>query len=242
MGYGGYHPFPKRYGGSAGSDLEAVHRSLNTQRGTAYDANNNRTIVWLENMAYARAIVFDGWGVNRRFALQWDPRSTTVMLSRWEKIFAIPIVQISEWERRQRLWARWQAFGKLTNKQRLSDEMSAACGPFFLSMEYIGPSVAQVHVPNNTYPWGTVVAGIIWYSTVSHILVKLQKPAGAGEGQFYEAAGKVAGVLDPILPIYCTFDWYRTPSNGGTDVTDGPSGAGFYLDDPHNLDNEIFDV
>lgn len=240
MPYGGYHPFPKRYGGAASSDLETVHKSLNQQKGTAFDAQNSRTFVWLENMAYARGIVFDGWEVNRRMSCQWDPRKTTDMLSRWEKIFTIPITQDPPYVRRQRLTLRWQAFGKLGNATRLHDELLAACGAFFVGVEYISPAVANVHVPDNTYPWGTVVAGITWYSTVAHILVRMQKPAGATEGDFYAAAAKVAPTLDAIVPIWVTFDWYRA-SGTPIAVAGGPSGGGFFLDTPSNLDNQVFD-
>ncbi len=78
--------------------------------------------------------------------------------------------------------------------------------------------------------------------TVAHILVRIQKPAGATEAMFYEAAGKVAPALDPLVPAWVTFDWYRAPLSTPINVVGGPSAGGFYLDDEHNLDNNVFDV
>lgn len=239
--YGGFHPFPKRYGGAARSHLEVIHASLNAQRGTALDATNPATIVWLENMAIARAITFDGWGVNQRLALQWDPTRTTDMLERWETIFGLPFITVPAYTRRERLTRSWRAFGGLANTTRLTDELKAACGDFFVAVEYISPSVALVNVPDVSYPWGTVFPGRTWYSTVAHILVKMQKPVGATEGDFYEAAGKVGPILDPIIPIWSTFDYYRGPDSGAIDVPGGPSAGGFYLDTDHNLDGQVFD-
>ena len=74
-------------------------------------------------------------------------------------------------------------------------------------------------------------------------LVRLQKPDGFSEGEFYEQAGKVTSLLDDVLPAWCTFDWYRAPTGGpAVTVAGGPSAGGFYLDQDHNLDNHVFDI
>ena len=242
MGYGGYHPYPRRFGGGKPA-LEVCHTSLNERRGTGIDATDPNSNAWLEDMAIARAIVFDGWECNQRLANQWDPRRVTDMLSRWETVFAIsPDPAARDVERRAVLTDRWQRIGRPVNHGTLVAVLTAALGSFFVAVEYISKLNAIVHVPDNTYPWGTVVDGVRWSSTSAHVLVRLQKPTGASEADFYKAAGKVVQVLDPMLPAWDTVDWYRASSCGlPINVPGGPSAAGFYLDCPANLDNQVFD-
>lgn len=243
---GGYSPYPRRFGGS-GNDgnkplLQIIHESLNAQRGTAFDANNDETIVWLENMAIARAITFDGWGTNERLANQWDPDRMTDMLRRWEKILKIPVpADATESARRAEVKKRFESIGRLANHARLLDRLTTELGAVFVAVEYISIANAVILVPDSTYPFGAV-GGVPWYSTVAHILVRLTKPAGYTEGDFYEAAARVSTILDPIVPAWVSFDWYRAPEIGTPiNVTGGPSAAGFYLDE-RNLDNSVFDV
>lgn len=247
MGYGGYHPYPRRFGGNKHEGkplLEVVHTSLNAQRGAAFNTEDGTSIAAIESMAWARAITFDGWETNARLGHQWDAQRTTDMLPRWERIFKIsPPPDASERERRDELVLRWQRFGGVSNHARLVTALTEVIGDYFVAVEYISLANAVVHVPDNTYPWGTVVAGVPWYSTVAHILVRLQKPTGATEAQFYEAAGKVVTTLDPIVSAFVTFDWYRAPEGyAAINVAGGPSAGGFYLDAEHNLDNNVFDV
>lgn len=242
MPFGGYHPYPRRFAGGK-PQLQVIHESLNAQRGTAYDATNSETVVWVENMAIARAITFDGWGANARLANQRDPARMTDMLPRWERIFKIvPSPSASDAERRLAVQRRFERFGKTSNHARLTTVLSDELGDFFVAVEYISLANAVVNVASGSYPWGTPNPLVPWSSTTAHILVLLQKPAGASEGQFYEAAGKVALLLDPALPAWATFDWYRAPESTPIDISGGPSMAGFYLDDEHNLDNNVFDV
>lgn len=241
MGYGGYHPYPRRFGGGKPA-LEVIHEDLNAARGSAFDPVEG-TYVWLENMAFARAIYFDGWQTNQRLGHQWDPERTTDMLSRWERIFGIRRDPTkTEYERRVELTLRWQRFGSLASHSKLVSELEPRLGEYLYGVEYIDLANAIIHVPDGTYPWGTVADGAPWLSTVAHILVRLQKPAGATEGQFYEQAAKVIPTLDPLVPAWVTLDWYRAPADGAPITIGNVTAAGFYLDNPHNLDNSIFDV
>ncbi len=243
MGYGGYFPYPRRFGGGKPT-LHVVHESLNAARGSALDASNSSTIVWVENMAYARAITFDGFGINERLANQWDPDRMTAFLGRWEKIFGIvPPPNSTEKERREKVKLRFQRFiDACAFHSRLRARLVQELGNFFVAIEYIDVNNAIVHVPDDTYPWGTMVDGYPWYSTVAHILVLLQKPTGANESEFYTAAGKVPMACDGLIPAWCTLDWYRAPATSvPITVSGGPSQAGFYLDNEHNLDNSVFD-
>jgi hypothetical protein len=245
MGYGGYHPYPRRFGGNKydGKPLvEVLHESLNAQRGAAFDNDSATSISSAETEAWARALAYDGWETNERMSLQWDPRRVTDMLPRWEQIFKIrPLPGSSEVSRRAELSRRWARFGFTSHHAYMETELQSRLGDFFVGIEYTSPSVATVISPDASYPWGVQVDGVPWSSTVGHILVRLQKPAGASEAAFYEAAGKVFPTLDPILNAFVTFDWYRTPLVP-ISVVGGPSAAGFYLDEDPNLDNSVFDV
>lgn len=244
---GGYHPYPRHLGGGKHEGkplLQIVHESLNAQRGAAFDTESETSIAAVETMAWARAIVFDGWELNARLGHQWDARRTTDMLPRWERIFKIrPRPGTSPRQRRNELVLRWERFGGISNHARLTTAIEAVLGDYFVGIEYISLANASVRVPDGTYPWGSVIPGYAWGSTVAHILVLLQKPTGASEGQFYEAAGKVVTTLDPILNSFVTVDWYRAPDGyAAINVAGGPSAGGFYLDAEHNLDNNVFDV
>jgi hypothetical protein len=242
MGFGGYHPYPRRFGGGKPA-LQTFHESLNIQRGSALDASNPDTTAWLENLALMRAIVFDGWHTNQRLAHQWDPRRMTDMLTRWEKILKLrPAPTSTTKARRDAVLERFERFAGIANHAKLLKHLDDAVGEVFVGVEYISLSNAVVTVPDGTYPWGTANASYPWSSTVAHILVLLQKPAGYTEGQFYEAASKVGPIIDAISPAWVTFDWYRAPDSTPITVVGGPSQAGFYLDDEHNLDNNVFDV
>ncbi len=242
MSFGGYHPYPRRFGGGR-PRLQIIHDALNAARGTSLDGNQfTNTLVWIENHAYARAICFDGYGTNDRLAMQWDPERVTDMLSRWERIFKIiPSPSANAHDRRQVLKRRWRRFLHASaTHARLREVLSLELGDYFVAIEYIGISHAVIHVPDETYPWGTVVEGYPWTSNVARVLILLQKPSGARESDFYQAASKVGPAIDGILPSWVTFTWYRAGANCVHPVVDGPSMAGFCLDNPANLDNNIF--
>jgi uncharacterized protein YmfQ (DUF2313 family) len=244
MGYGGYHPFPKKFGGGR-PRLRLVHDALNAARGTALDASNSDTVVWVENMAYARAITFDGYGVNDRLGNQRDPDRMTSMLPRWEKILGIsPSPTATEKERRDVVKKRRQRFLDATAlHSRIQNVMRAELGDVFVQLEYISYANAVINVPDSTYPWGTVNVAAPWSTTTSVMLVLCQKPAGYTEGDYYEAIAKVHPALEQIMPAWMKWYAYRGPQTyPAVSVSGGPSRGGFYLDDPNQLDNCVFSV
>ena len=238
---GGKAPYPRRMGGGK-PRLVYLLDSLNAQRGTAYDVTENSPI-YVENMAFARAFA-ELWSMNQRLANQWIPSRMTTCLSRWEAILGItPGASDTDTVRRERISTIFSRTGAIANRATLEVALSAALGSVFLAIEYISYANAVIHVPDGTYPWGTVATDIPWSSTVSHILIKTQKPSGYSEGEFYAAVGVIEEIMDAYVPSWVTWDWYRAPAAGvAVTVTGGPSAAGFYLDDEHNLDNAVFDV
>ncbi len=238
MGFGGLHPYPRRFGGGK-SRLEVIHTSLNAQRGTALDTSNVDSIVWIEDLALARAIEA-AWSLNVRLGNQWDPLRVTDMLSRWEKAMRLVVLPgASKIERRAALAKQWQRFGALVNIGQMSAQLTDLLGDVFVSLDFIGYDVAVIHVPDGTYPWGTESVGAPWYSTTMHMLVRTQVPTGYSEQDYLGIAGKVFPLLDGIMPAWMTWSVYR-PGPISYAVTDGPTAGGFYLDTPHNLNWAVF--
>lgn len=241
MGFGGYHPYPRRFGGGR-TRLETIHESINASRGTAYSKDRS-SVVWVENMAIARALAA-AWSTNQRLANQTDPRRMTDMLGRWERILAIPVpASATEADRRAEVLARFERIGKASVHSRIYSECVRVLGSFFVAVEYIDIANANVVSPDASYPWGhQAPAPYVWYSTVAHILIKMTQPAGYTDADFWAKAAAITPVMDDLLPVEVTWDWYRCPRVGaGIEVVGGPSCAGWYLDEP-NLDILVFDV
>ncbi len=236
MGFGGFHPFPKRFGGST-RRLQRIVESLNSQRGTAYDTTQS-SYVYAENMAAGRAID-NAWSTNQRLGNQWQSARMTTLLPRWEKILQVyPLTSDTDTDRRVRVATKRARVGTMPTQGAMISELEAAVGDVFEAVEYIDVDDANIHVPDGTYPFGTVAAGSPWSSTVAHILIRTSKPAAYTEGQYYEAVAPIHPIMDAIAPAWVTFDWYRLEVGGL---------AGFYLDHPvaagdtPNLDNMVFD-
>jgi hypothetical protein len=240
--FGGFSPYPRRFGGGR-TRAKIIHESLVADRGTAYDAANRDTTAYVEDLAIARAISA-AWGTNERLAKLWDAeRMAASTISRWEKILALaPAATDDDATRRGRIAALFARFGDPAIRTQVVDALTDALGPAFYAVEYIDYSIATIHSPNPMYPWGTYLADAPWYSNVATILVRLQRTAAMTEADFYEAAALVGAILDPMLPSWANYLWYRSPSVGAAvAVSGGPSAAGFYLDEI-NLDNLVFDV
>lgn len=228
-GWGGLAPYPRRCGGAV-PRLRILLDSLNRSTGRAIDTSETG-YAFVKNMAIARLL--DGaWATNERLGNQSIPSKMTTTLGRWETILSIRTDETSTpTDRRNAVAERFYRFGSVFNRNYLVAELERRLADFFVAVEFIGDvSLAQIDTDEDT-----------WSSTLAHVLVLLQKPTGATEGDLYEAAAKVSDILDPLLPAWSYFDWYREPESGGIFVVDGPSEGGFFLDDNHNLDNNVFD-
>lgn len=239
MKLGGFSPFPAKLGGGT-PRVKLVLDTLNADRGTAYDATTRTTYVYAHNMAIARAISA-GWGTNERLARLWSPECCSMdVLERWEQMMALyPAPTDDDDTRRTRVDELMARFGQESVDAVILDLLTDKLGSVFVGIEHIDYVYAAIYVPDGTYPWGSVDSSgnRPWSSSIAHVLVRLQAPTGYTEGEFYAAAGQVIQLLEPRLPVWVTIDWYRP---GSTSATFGNvSAAGFYLDDVHNVDNEI---
>jgi uncharacterized protein YmfQ (DUF2313 family) len=235
--FGGANPFPRRFGGGE-TRLQQILTSLQADRGDAYSTDWD-SVVYAENMAIARA-VSAGWGTNERLGHLWVPsRTSPDVIERWEKMLVISPKQGQTWtERRAVVEERLTQHPEALRGYVL--ERMQTIGTAFVDVEYIPVGSARITVPDGTYPFGTTSTTQPWSSTVARILIRLQLPTGGTEGDFYDKAAEAMLLIDPFLPAWVEVDWYR-PGPVSSAVAGGPSAAGFYLDDEHNLDNEIFD-
>lgn len=231
---------PLRCGGQR-PVTEVILESLNTQFGTGYRTEDNQSIVYIRNLALAKAIA-SAWALNEAIANQGDPTKMTLFLSRQEKMRGLPVdPTLSDNQRRHRLLDLANRVGEDADYQFISDKLQSILGDVFGAIEFVDFAHANIHVPDGTYPWGTVAEGYPWYSTICHILVYTLVPTGWSEGQYRAALGPAKAFLDAVLPAWLTFTLYRTPELGTPISTPGgPSHAGFYLDNAHNLDFSIF--
>jgi hypothetical protein len=239
--YGSLRPYPRRYGGGT-PKAKTFLGAMNAARGTAYDTTTG-SAVYVENLAIARAIA-RAWETNERLGNLWDARRMgTDMVVRWERIYELTPTPSDTWtDRRNRIEVVQAAVGEASLTSRIATLLANALGPVFVAVEAIGVGVANIGVPDGTFPFGNVVPGYPWFSTVNHLLIRVTQPANYRADQFYAAVGQVFDILDPMLPAHLTFDWYRAPEVGApVSVPGGPSAAGFYLDE-RNLDESVFDA
>jgi hypothetical protein len=228
--------------GGGPSLVKTIMDSLATARGSAYTTDQD-TAVMVENLAFAREIAA-GYEANKRLANQFDPARMGESLARWTKILRIAVkAGMTDGQKRRIISALFGQTGEDSIRTYIVLALQDALGDVFEDVEYIPLASANITAtPSGIggFPFGTEVAGMPWSSTVCRVLVKLVKLTGMSEGEFLEEAGKVAPILDPVLPAWVTFDWYREPEVGTPiAIPDGPTGAGFYLNEP-NLDVLIF--
>lgn len=230
---------PERYGGPGDKRLERILQSLNRARGDSFDTSTSSN-VYYENLALARAICMI-WELNRQMASQWDPRRMTHMLPRWEKILGIvPNAEHTEVERRAVVLDKFQRWGESSDRQRIYDGLREILGATFYDVEYISYAAAVIHTPDGTYSFGTANTAYPWYSTVAHILIRLQVPSGYSNGDLQEKVAGIHPFMDSVCPAWVTWDWYVPPASPVA-VSGGPSAGGFFLDEDFNLNRQVFD-
>ena len=232
--FGGFSPFPLRFGGGAPL-LQRVFESIAAQRGSAYD-QTTQSAVGTENMAIARAITFDLYGSNERLANNMRPATMTAagLLPRWEAIFDEPPQPgDTEGVRRARIAAAWANVGLANTHQPVVDALTATLGPLFTgTILYQLPGTALSIWPGASNATATTP----WLSSIDFIAVQVQlapgfsSSAGVPNAAFWANVAAMVPTLDAMLSSWITFDWFLQ-SSAGTNV--------FLLDDPSNLDTEV---
>lgn len=242
MSYDEFDVFPLYFGGHD-ELLPALVTSISEGRGTGLTKERG-TNVFVENVAVA-AELYCCWETNKRLGNISNPLTCPEeFVPRWETICAIPRnPDLSMPARRLALSYKRLRHGRDPDIGYLTEVAQRTVGDAFVQFETIDQDIALIHVPDVSYPWGTVVPSMPWSSTSKHLLALVVKPANYTEAQFYDLMGALVAAIDPLLDSWSTFDWYRAPDTGvAVNVSGGPSQAGFYLDDEHNLNNNVFDV
>lgn len=243
MRFGGHGYFGLSSFGEPVSITQVIHESLNAQMGSGYNVEQT-SLIYLQNLAAAKLLA-GAWSLNRRLANQGNPLTLTTLLKKAERDeYKLPIdPDLTDTQRRQRIADIEARRGEVSDYQFVTDNVQALLGAAFGAIEFTDYAHATITVPDGSYPWGVVSPGAPWSNSQLHILLYTVKPAGWSEGQYYAAVGKVSPFLDAVTPSWCTYDWYRQPDTGTPiNVVGGPSHGGFYLDNEHNLDNNVFDV
>ena len=228
--FGGLTPFPVRFGGGKPA-LETHVKSMLAQLGTALDTTDTNGLVYVRAQAYAR-VVWALWEQNQRLANQWDPSRMTDFLGRWENILRLPVSPSDSLSvRRARVAVSFSRVGE-GNWNAVYSACKAYLGSTFVGIITTPSGSANIYTPTG-WPMGTnEPAGSAtppdWYSTVAHIDIATTQPSTMGDDEFYATRASVIPALDAILPAWVTFSIIR----------DGAHGAGFFLDEAHNLDNE----
>jgi len=227
---GGFAPSPMKFGSSKNSVNEIFLNALNQADGNAL-TDDVDSFVYAENFAIARALT-DIWSSNARMAYQWDPHRMTDFVPRWEKILGIfPLQSDTMTDRRNRIAGKLATFGKSPNRNNLDGLLTLIFADVYLGIVNTPSTDAIGSVPGGiTVPGGVTLPDGDWTSTIAHIAIATQQPTSIKDADYYATKNEMVGFLNDFLPAWTTFAIFK----------DGPSGAGFFLDDPKNLDNERF--
>ena len=229
---GGLTPGFERGGGGTPS-LQRIVESLGSQLGTAYDITTTTGNVYLQLMAFGRAL-WGAWQDNERLANQWQSTRMGDLLPRWEAIYAVVPLPTDTLPIRQARIAILQARAGYANLQTLNDTLTTLLGAVYVATTNGNSATANVYTPSG-WPMGAFDATgkVDWYSTVAFIAIQVTRPANWTDGDFYAAVASIVPILDGILPAWVTADWFRADIHGS---------LGFFLDEGGNLDNEAFRV
>jgi len=237
MGFGGFQPFPRRFGRTKGQPLEVLTNSLLAQLGTAYDAGTG-SVVWAKTHATARAL-WDAWESQVRLRNQFDPRRMTSALPAWERILGIPVgPDATGTSRRAAVALRFSLFSKAATVSTTRDLCASLLPKTFVGMVYDTVTTARQHTRiavvadgGVTTPTGTrtVAADGLWGSSIHSVHIQTVLPTGMAESDFpKEVSAVYNGTLRRFFPAWMKFNWFRPYS-------DAFLGTGFQLSTTRNL-------
>lgn len=221
MRFGRFGSFPFRFGGGEAL-AKTIYDSLNSSLGSAYETSDESTVT-AETYAEAK-ILAAAWSMSKKAANQLDPWRMTDFLPRWEKIFGLSSSG-TDTERRSRVASKFLTLSDPT-EAALTTVASTALGAAFVGIEYTAPDTALILWPSTGY-------ATMWSSTVSHIVIRVQLPAGWSDGALMARIGTTMQIARNFVADYDTLDWA---------VYNGDGDEGFILDEDGNLDGQTFDA
>lgn len=230
--FGGQSSFPMRFGGSKRTSslvLDSLNGALGDAVSTTYPDE-----AYAENIAISRAIGA-AWSGNARMRNQIDPQRMTDMLTRWMSILQIPNDPLlTDVDRRNAVQTTFSLAAMSPTTQAVADLCSSILGSAYSSIarHHTFDSGMVAYVPWTDPAWPVLLGlsvdathALPWYSQISYIAIVTTLPTGWSEGYMRARVAQLKAILDKFLPSHVSFAIIR----------DGVHGAGFYLDESHNL-------
>lgn len=212
--FGGYGPFPFRFGGGD-HPVKVYHKALLE----AYDGVFNTdegSLTELEALAEASVLAHVPIATERLKGQRVPSRMTTA-LPKWEEAcHTLPSEQQTLKERQDAIAAKLRGMGPNAEPD-IADACAALLGAHYVGVHYVDSSEEITYYPGvNPGPPGQE-----WASNVRHVFVKVQT-LGKPLADFRVLMARLERMLGDILPSDMKGDWYVHNTLGGVD--------GFYLD------------
>mgnify|MGYP001561252260 CR=1 FL=1 len=160
-----------------------------------------------------------------------------MILPGWFDWFRVDVVYVAEYyevesKRRTLVARKFIQLGQMPNGQALTDLLADILPDTFIGLVHTSSADATTHVPlGATIPGGiTVPADGLWSSSIAFIAIETEQPTGMSAADYRREIGAIHAWLHDTLPAWAEFGAFR----------DGDLGAGFFLDQTRNLDEQRF--
>lgn len=108
---------------------------------------------------------------------------------------------------------------------RITDVLSSS------SVNFANPSGSNPDANSGAIIWAVINPFVNWSSCIASVTVQCKQPVGYSNAQLYAALSLIGPILEQMLPAWATWQ-FALPSSDTT--------YDFILDDPANLDREVF--
>lgn len=219
MGWGGLEPFPKRFGGGESihsAYLDVIKQSL----GSAF-TTNDASLVGARNIAISR-MVGAMYMLAEKVRNNALPATASDSLLSWADRLGVPVRPgDSVTSIRNACIAKYKLPLGAT-RQNITDSVTTLLSGALLSItEFKGISLNS---PTTRTFWAGINPGPdnfaldsrgAWISDRCHIVISIQQPANmAFDTMLYLINVQMFGLLDILLPAYCTWSWNLGPYVG----------------------------
>lgn len=224
---GGLRPWPRRTGG-AESPHSVYLEILKQQMGSAY-TKENASLVGVRNLAFARALG-QLYLLAKKIPNNAIPRTSTDSLLDWANRLGVPVrPEDSESSIRRACIAKYKLPVGAT-RQNIQDSLSELLRTALLSItEFKSETLSSTSSETfwnyfNPGPPGLALDSEgAWISNRCHIVVNVQQPNNITFDELlYLVNVQMSGLLDILLPAYCTWDW-NLGEQGGFILGDDPN-------------------
>lgn len=204
--FGPYGSFPRQLGGGK-PVVETLHEDLLAGYGDAFSKERGG---YLWSLTYADACaLWASWCTCYRVLSESNPATAHFLLDWWERFYRLSIYGLNLTGRRRQLAEHEALQGAQQTFQDLEATLRRRLGDTFVEMHFVPYGLDNAHVPDGSYPWGTVSSATPWGSNCSHLVVKLDDAApNVPAGEFLERVGLMEGLLNARLNAWVTYGWH----------------------------------